>query len=107
MPSPPPSSSSPLDWGEPKFVEEQFKLLSTKYKTKELSFDRGTQYVPAIGPKSYVAWMLGFGNTKAVFEALDPSAASEFKAQLENLFASYFRDNYLIHDFNMARAVKI
>jgi len=106
MPEPPANMSSPLDWGDPKFVKEQFQAVAAAFPTKNLTFDRGTQYVPALGPKSYASFVLGIGATKQVVDSLKPEDAAVFRRDLETIFTDYFRDNYLIHDFNMARAIK-
>lgn len=104
-PPPPPGVAPPPLWGEPTVVRER---LGTA--VKNIVFDRGTLFSPALSPahnralvERTAAPVLKLVETLA---ASDPARLARFRQDMEALAADYLENNVMRQDFLMTRAIK-
>lgn len=106
LPPPPPGVSPPMQWGEPAIVRERLGAA-----VKDLEFDRGIMWAPALSPQHYrVNAERTGGPMRRVVETLqasDPATLEAFRREYEALVAAYLHDNLWHQSFLLTRATKI
>lgn len=101
---PPPPGPSPLLWGEPKTIKERLGDA-----VRDVSFRRGSFESYALSPQHYRrTFETHFGPTVRTVRALenDPARLEAWRHEWDVLLAEHFRDNAILHEYLMTRAVK-
>ncbi len=105
LPPLPPGVAAPPLWGDPGVVRER---LGTA--VREIVFDRGTTYVPALSPAHHREMTeRTAGPVLKLVEALtasEPERLETFRAEYDALTAEYIEENAVRQDYLMTRAVK-
>jgi SAM-dependent methyltransferase len=104
-PPPPPGVASPPLWGEPTVVRERLGAA-----VKDIVFDRGTLFSPALSPAHNRALVeRTAGPVVKLVETLsasDPARLASLRQDLEALAADYLENNVIRQDFLITRAIK-
>ena len=104
-PPPPEGLDPPILWGHPDIVTERFGD-----KVREITFNRATMHFPTLSPAHVRMFMeANIGPMEKLVESLqsDQTKLAAFRAEFEQLAATYFENNTLRQDFLMSRAIKI
>jgi SAM-dependent methyltransferase len=105
-PPPPPGVAPPPLWGDPNIVRERLGN-----SVKNIVFDRDRMRIPAL---SVAHHRMNFEKTAGpvfklieVLSATDPARLAEFRREVDQINAQYFRDNLIHQDYLLTRAIKI
>jgi ubiquinone/menaquinone biosynthesis C-methylase UbiE len=103
---PPPEGVPPVtQWGDPAIVAQRLGDAVT-----DLTFDQRTVLNPSLSPQhsrnTFEETAAPLIKLKQALEKENPTKLAEFRAQMENLIATYSKDNYLHQSFMMSRAKK-
>jgi len=105
-PPPPPGVAPPPLWGDPNIVRERLGK-----SVRNIVFDRDCMLIPAL---SVAHHRTNFEKTAGpviklieVLSETDPARLAEFRREIDQITAQYFRDNLVHQDYLLTRAIKI
>jgi SAM-dependent methyltransferase len=106
MPPPPPGVAPPVQWGEPKIIEQRLGK-----SVRDLEFRRLTMIVPALS----IAHFRGVMERTAgpliklvqTLSASDPPKLASFRREFDALVVEYQQDNTVSQEYLMTRATKV
>lgn len=106
VPPPPPGISSPMLWGDPSFIQQQFGN-----SVDHITFDRQDILVPALSPQHFRGGVeRSAGPIIKMIETLvatNPDGLAEFRKEFDKIVAEYMQDNVVRQGYLMTRARKI
>jgi SAM-dependent methyltransferase len=105
MPPPPPGVASPAEWGDRAVIRERLGAA-----VRDVTFETATMFTPALSPRHFRVLMeQAVGPVRKVVETLgdgDPAKLAAFRSAHEALAGEYFRENAIVQEYLMTRAIK-
>jgi hypothetical protein len=93
-----------IEWGRTDVVRQRLGAA-----TRDVRFERGSFYIPALGPRHFLAWQESrLGPMKGLASALasEPAKLAAERAEFLAAIEPYFDGNEARHDYLLTRAVK-